>query len=122
MDQDFYEDIGDIEETDKKTFAPSSPLYRREKHLSSAILTSEIDYVFRNCNNLPALRPHHIQLLDCIARDGVTVIPSDTFLTWGQNKPHLQSSHTEVIPPIAKSSFCRERHGKNGHDRLTLCG
>lgn len=57
-----------------------SPLYRRERHLASAITLTEIDYVLEHRENPKALRPHHKRLLEDI--EGLTILPATSFLSW----------------------------------------
>lgn len=55
-------------------------MYRRERHLASAITLTEIDYIFKYSENPAALRPHHKRLLDDISDS--QVLPATSFLSW----------------------------------------
>lgn len=57
-----------------------SPLYRRERHLASAIITTEIEYMFRHHDNPAALRPHHKRLLEDVQE--MNILPATSFLSW----------------------------------------
>ncbi|KAJ2941434.1 hypothetical protein O0L34_g3646 [Tuta absoluta] len=56
------------------------PIFRRDRHLASALGRGEIDYLYSQWNNPPGLKKEHKMLI----RDtrGATFLPSDQFLHW----------------------------------------
>lgn len=60
----------------------SQTLFRKDRHLSTALITSEIKYVVDNQNNPLGLKREHRDLLARIKGGNVTVLPSEAFIPW----------------------------------------
>lgn len=59
------------------------PLLRRERHLASAITTTEIDYMTKHHDNHAALRPQHKRILNDVGSQ--TILPASNFLAWSMS-------------------------------------
>lgn len=56
------------------------PIFRRDRHLASALMRGEIDYLFQQWDNKPGLKKEHKLLIKDTA--GATFLPSDQFIHW----------------------------------------
>lgn len=54
------------------------PIYRRERHLASAITLTEIHYMLKHRDNPEALRPHHKRMLEDVKDAYILPFPLDT--------------------------------------------
>lgn len=70
------EDLPGIEEV----IPQKTPIYRRERHLASAITLTEIEYILTHQHNPAALRPHHRRVLS--DTEEYTILPATGFLSW----------------------------------------
>lgn len=68
------------------------PIFRRDRHLQSALHNTEISYKFRDWNNPAGLKKKHIQLKKDTV--GAYYLPSDQFIHWAllhvSKKPHAR--------------------------------
>lgn len=69
-----------------------TPIYRRERHLASAITLTEIE-IFTHRNNNAALRPHHKRILNEI--EGISLMPPTEFLSWCVSDLTRWDGHTK---------------------------
>lgn len=56
------------------------PIYRRERHLATAITLTEIEYILEHQGNPAALRPHHKRIIENIK--DLKILPASDFLAW----------------------------------------
>lgn len=56
------------------------PIYRRERHLASAITLTEFHYMIKHRDNHAALRPHHKRMLEEVK--DMYILPAQDFLSW----------------------------------------
>jgi len=76
------------------------PLFRKDRHLSSALLTSEMDYLLTYRANKRALKKEHIQLLEKVEKLDARILGSEGFLPWAfKNWRHMGAS-TELLTPL----------------------
>ncbi|QMP82162.1 RNA-dependent RNA polymerase [Hymenopteran orino-related virus OKIAV87] len=71
-----------------------NPIFRKDRHLSSALITTEIDYMFENAQNLKALKREHKELLAKLETTRATPLDSKGFLGWGMSRLH-HLAHTK---------------------------
>ncbi|OAD55198.1 hypothetical protein WN48_05223 [Eufriesea mexicana] len=57
-----------------------TPIFRKDRHLSSALLVSEIDYLLKNKDNPYTLEREHRSLLASLDEKQYTVLSSDKFI------------------------------------------
>lgn len=76
------------------------PLFRKDRYLSSALLTSEIDYLLTYRANKRALKKEHIQLLEKVERSDARVLKSEGFLPWAFKNWRYMGVSTEPLTPL----------------------
>lgn len=74
------------------TKTKKSPIFRRDRHLASALNRGEIDYMFSQWDNPRGLKREHI-LLKKETKD-VTYLPSDNFIHWALL--HISDDNTSI--------------------------
>ncbi|CAG4957211.1 unnamed protein product [Parnassius apollo] len=79
-------DFEDLPPDLERMSTQKSPMYRRERHLASAITLTEIKYMFTHRDNPPALRPHYRRVFEEV--QNLEVLPATSFLAWCCN--HLE--------------------------------
>lgn len=57
-----------------------APIFRRDRHLASALSNGEIQYLFRNWENPPGLKKEHRLLIK--DTKGVMFLPSEQYVHW----------------------------------------
>lgn len=80
------------------------PLFRKDRHLSSALVTTEIDYLIAQKTNPRGLKKEHIQLWDHITTKQAEYKTSENFLSWAivnwMNFTHTQKALTKLTTAL----------------------
>lgn len=58
------------------------PIFRKDRHLSSALVATEIDYMLTNRTNPRGLKREHRELLEHLEESQATPLPSKDFIPW----------------------------------------
>lgn len=75
-------------------------MFRKDRHLSSALLTSEIDYLLAHRTNKRALKREHIQLLEKIEKANAQILRSGEFLAWAFRNWKQMGITQESLTPL----------------------
>lgn len=66
-------------------------MFRKDRHLSSALVVSEIDYMFHFKDNTKALKKEHRLIFQEMARKKTSFVHPETFYSWYMDK--ILSAH-----------------------------
>ncbi|AYW51538.1 L polymerase RdRp [Formica fusca virus 1] len=58
------------------------PIFRKDRHLSSALIATEIDYMLKNKDNPKGLKREHRELLDHLNKTQASIKDSKDFIPW----------------------------------------
>lgn len=64
------------------SFTGNNTVYRKDRHLSSALIMTEIDYMKANQDNTAALKVEHIQIYNDMKINNWTWTEADDFYSW----------------------------------------
>lgn len=79
------------------------PIFRKDRHLSSALLTSEIQYMLQNKDNPRGLKKEHRALLARISDPTTVVRPSVDFISWSAREWQNFAQRGQPITPLTAS-------------------
>lgn len=72
----------------------SEPIFRKDRHLSSALVMTEIEYMLHYETNPRALKKEHHMLLAELRGDSLTLVPPESLYAWYMS--HILD-HTRVV-------------------------
>ncbi|AWI42881.1 RNA-dependent RNA polymerase [Formica exsecta virus 4] len=94
MEEDLFETL---QEEGLQYERVHQPIFRKDRHLSSALTDTEISYMLSNRNNPKGLKREHRELLEHVERVNATILNSKSFIPWIANEWTNLSSTSESL-------------------------